>query len=109
MGSDFYPLPLFINRLFPSSSMAIEDEIIHWWKDEKGEQHRNAMRIERENAQEVNGFPRDGVIVFRIMNSASQQSIRLSPDEALRISTQLLAVAKELLNQKRKLWNEHED
>ncbi len=89
--------------------MATEDEILHWWKDDKGESHRNALRLEREDSQEVNGFPRDGVIIFRIMNSVSQQSIRLSPDEALRVSTQLLAIAKELLNQKRKLWQEHED
>lgn len=87
----------------------IEDEIIHWWKDEKGEPHRNALRVERENAQEVNGFPRDGVIVVRILNTVSQQSIRLSPDEALRISTQMLSTAKELLNQKRQLWHSHED
>lgn len=87
----------------------VEDELIHWWKDDKGENHRNALRIEREDAQAVNGFPRDGVVVVRILNSVSQQSIRLSPDEALRMSTQLLAVSKELLNQKRRLWNTHGD
>ncbi|MEM4634074.1 MAG: hypothetical protein QW275_02875 [Candidatus Anstonellaceae archaeon] len=87
----------------------VEEEIIHWWKDEKGESHRNALRIESEPASEQNGFPRDGVIIFRIMNSVSQQSIKLSPDEALRISTQLLSIAKELLNQKRQLWNSHDD
>ncbi|MCX8197969.1 MAG: hypothetical protein N3F07_02115 [Candidatus Micrarchaeota archaeon] len=87
----------------------VEEEIIHWWKDEKGESHRNALRIESEPASEINGFPRDGVITIRIANSVSQQAIRLSPDEALRVSTQLLSVAKELLNQKRQLWNTHED
>ena len=87
----------------------IEEEIIHWWKDEKGESHRNALRIEREDAQEVNGFPRDGIVTLRILNSVSQQAIKLSPDEALRISTQLLSVAKEVLNQKRALWHSHED
>ncbi len=56
----------------------------------------------------MNGFPRDGIVVVRLMNSASQQAIRLSPDEALRFSVQLAAVAKEMLNQKRSLWNEHE-
>jgi hypothetical protein len=89
--------------------MLIEEEIVHWWKDEKGESHRNALRIEREDAQEVNGFPRDGVVTLRIMNSVAQQAIKLSPDEALRISTQLLSVAKEVLNQKRSLWHSHDD
>ena len=59
----------------------IEEEIIHWWKDDKGESHRNALRLETENAQEVNGFPRDGTIVVRILNTVSQQSMRLSPSD----------------------------
>ena len=87
----------------------IEEEVIHWWKDDKGESHRNALRLESEPPTEPNGFPRDGVVVVRIMNSASQQAIRLSPDEALRMSTQLLSIAKGLLNQKRIMWNHHED
>ncbi len=89
--------------------MVVEEEIIHWWKDDKGESHRNALRIEREDAQEVNGFPRDGLVTVRILNTVSQQAIRLSPDEALRLSTQLLAVSKDLLQQKRRLWQAHED
>ncbi|MDE1797828.1 MAG: hypothetical protein KGH63_00290 [Candidatus Micrarchaeota archaeon] len=89
--------------------MVVEEEIIHWWKDDKGESHRNALRIEREDAQEINGFPRDGQITLRILNTVSQQAIRLSPDEALRISTQLLSVSKDLLQQKRWLWQSHED
>lgn len=88
--------------------MPIEEEIIHWWKDEKGESHRNALRLESEQPAVINGFPRDGLITLRLMNSTNQQAIKLSPDEALRISTQLLSVAKEMLNQKRALWNEHE-
>ena len=87
----------------------IEEEIIHWWKDEKGESHRNALRLESEPASEQSGFPRDGVITLRIMNSVAQQAIKLSPDEALRISTQLLSVAKDLMNQKRQMWNHHDD
>ena len=87
----------------------IEEEIIHWWKDEKGESHRNALRLESEPASEQNGFPRDGVITVRIMNTVSQQAIKLSPDEALRISTQLLSVAKDLMNQKRRMWNTHDE
>ncbi|MFA5108704.1 MAG: hypothetical protein WC492_04195 [Candidatus Micrarchaeia archaeon] len=88
--------------------MIIEDEIIHWWKDDKGEKHRTQLRIEREDAQDVNGFPRDGVVAVRIANTTGQAAIKLSPDEALRLSTQLLAVSKELLNQKRRLWQVHE-
>ena len=87
----------------------IEEEIIHWWKDDKGESHRNALRLESEPASEANGFPRDGVITVRIMNTVAQQAIKLSPDEALRIRTQLLSVAKELMQQKRTMWNHHED
>jgi len=89
--------------------MVVEEEIIHWWKDEKGESHRNALRIESEPPQLNNGFPRDGLITLRLQNSASSQAIKLSPDEALRLSTQLLAVAKDLLQQKRALWNSHGD
>lgn len=96
-------------RAHPSSMATVEEEIIHWWKDDKGESHRNALRIESEPTSEYNGFPRDGVVTLRIMNTVSQQAIKLSPDEALRISTQLLSVAKDLLNQKRQMWNHHED
>ena len=87
----------------------IEDEIIHWWKDEKGELHRNALRVESDPPQRFNGFPRDGVVTVRLVNTMSQQAIRLSPEEALKVSTQLLSVAKEMLNQKRLLWNEQEE
>jgi len=87
----------------------IEEEIVHWWKDEKGENHRNALRIESEEPQLINGFPRDGLITIRIMNSSSAQAIKLSPDEALKVSTQLLTVAKELLNHKRDLWKRFEE
>lgn len=87
----------------------IEEEIVHWWKDEKGESHRNALRIESDPANEQNGFPRDGIVTLRIMNSVAQQAMKLSPDEALRLSTQLLSVAKDLMHQKRTMWNHHED
>jgi hypothetical protein len=89
--------------------MPIEEEIVHWWKDDKGESHRNALRIESENPQMANGFPRDGLITLRIMNSVSAQAIKLSPDEALRISTQLLTIAKELINDKRAMWKNFEE
>ncbi len=83
----------------------IEDEIVHWWKDEKGESHKNVLRIESDGPQMINGYPRDGIITIRHINSKGQLAIKLNPDEALRLSTQLLAVAKELLNKKRSLWN----
>lgn len=88
--------------------MLIEDEIIHWWKGDDDKMHRTILRIEREDASEQNGFPRDGVITIRIINTIGQVAIKLSPDEALRVSTQSLAVAKELLNQKRRLWQKHD-
>jgi hypothetical protein len=103
-------LRAFICHESPASCMAtIEEEIIHWWKDDKGESHRNALRLESEPASESNGFPRDGIITLRILNTVSQQAIKLSPDEALRVSTQLLSVAKDLMQQKRRMWNAHED
>ncbi len=89
--------------------MCVEEEIIHWWKDEKGESHRNCLRLESEAPKLMNGFPRDGIVTVRLMNTVGNQAIKLSPDEALRMSTQLLQVAKELLNQKRALWAQHED
>ena len=87
----------------------IEDEIVHWWKDEKGEQHRTILRIESESPTQSNGFPRDGLLTLRVVNTVSATAIKLNPAEALQVSTQLLAVAKDLLNQKRKMWQSHED
>lgn len=86
----------------------IEDEIVHWWKDEKGEQHKTILRLESEPPSENNGFPRDGIILVRLINSTGNVGMKINPDEALRLSTQLLAIAKTLLNEKRKLWNEKE-
>lgn len=83
----------------------IEDEIVHWWKDqEDGEQHKTILRIESEEAQLCNGFPRDGKIVVRLINTTAALAIKLNPDEALRLSTVLLSVAKEAINNKRVLW-----
>ncbi|MEM3400241.1 MAG: hypothetical protein QXP42_05405 [Candidatus Micrarchaeia archaeon] len=89
--------------------MTVEDEIVHWWKDENNESHRNILRIESEKPQVVNGFPRDGVITIRIINGSGAQAMKLSPDEALRLSSELMAISKELLNAKRVLWNQHEE
>ncbi|MEM4707365.1 MAG: hypothetical protein QXL47_02030 [Candidatus Anstonellales archaeon] len=86
----------------------IEDEVVHWWKDEKGEQHKTILRLESEPPSENNGFPRDGIIIIRLINTTGNVAMKLNPDEALRLSTQLLAIAKTLLNEKRKLWNEKE-
>lgn len=87
----------------------IEDEIIHWWNGEDGKKHKTTLRLERENSSEYNSFPRDGTVTIRVANTIGHAAIKLSPDEALRVSTQLLAVAKELLNQKRELWNKREE
>jgi hypothetical protein len=88
--------------------MNVEDEVIHWWKDDKGEQHRTILRLESDSPTSSNGFPRDGVITVRVMNTVGQVAIKLSPDEALRVSTQLVSVAKEMLNKKRKMWRERD-
>jgi len=98
-----------ILKMKQRSESTIEDEIIHWWKDDATELHRNALRLETERAQMVNGFPRDGTVLFRLINDTSQMSMKLSPDEALRIGTELLTLGKELINQKRNLWNRYED
>lgn len=104
----FHPFLTAGNDRVAATEM-IEEEIIHWWRDEAGELHRNALRLESDTPQRVNGFPRDGIITLRLMNTASQQAMKLSPEEALKVSTQLLAVAKELMNAKRLLWNEQEE
>lgn len=88
--------------------MAVEDEIIHWWNDEKGISHRTIFRIESSPPEIYNGFPRDGFVYLKLSNSTGYATIRLNPDEVLRISTQLLNVSRELLNQKRKMWNAYE-
>ena len=90
------------------SPMPIEDEVIHWWKDDKGEQHRTILRLESEAPTTSNGFPRDGLITVRVMNTVGQAAIKLSPDEALRMSSQLMSLSKEMLNKKRKMWRERE-
>ncbi len=87
----------------------IEEEIIHWWKDEKGEQHRTILRLESNPPFLDKSFPRDGIITLRIINTIGTVAIKLSPDEALKLSTQLLGIAKELLNKKRRLWNKFND
>ncbi len=88
--------------------MAIEDEIIHWWKDEKGMQRRTILRVESVPPEINNGFPRDGYIFIKIFSESGGATIRINPDEALRLSTQLLNISRELLNKKRKLWNSYE-
>jgi len=88
--------------------MTIEDEITHWWKDEKGAYQHHAIRLESEKPQRYNGFPRDGRVVVRLLGPSGSTAMKLSPDEALRLSTQLVAIAKDMLNQKRVLWAEQE-
>ena len=88
----------------------IEDELNHWYKKEDtGETARSGLRVESEAPAMNNGFPRDGLITLRIMNGAGALGFRLSPEEALKLSTLLLAVAKEMINQKRSLWQNFND
>jgi hypothetical protein len=84
----------------------IEDEIVHWYKDDKGETHRSSLGLESEGPQMVKGFPRDGLLTVRLNNSVGNVGFRMSPDEALRFSTVLQSVARELLLKKRGLWQQ---
>lgn len=86
----------------------LEDEIVHWYKDDKGETHRTCLRVETDPPQVVNGFPRDGLMTVRIANTASAIGFRLNPDETLRLGTLLLALAREQLLKKRVLWQQVE-
>ena len=88
--------------------MAVEDEIVHWWKTAEGVQRRTVLRIESTPPEIHNGFPRDGYIFIKIFSESGNATIKISPDEALRLSTQLLNLSRELLNKKRKLWNSYE-
>lgn len=87
----------------------IDEEITHWFKDEKGETHRTGLRIETEPAQMNKGFPRDGLLTLRICNTEGSTGFKLSPDEALRLGTLLLAIAREQLLAKRILWQQLEE
>ncbi|MFH0972101.1 MAG: hypothetical protein V1835_06065 [Candidatus Micrarchaeota archaeon] len=86
----------------------IEDELIHWFKDEKGESHKSTLRLETDPPTVQNTYPRDGVITLRMMNGIGTIGFKMSPDEALRLGTHLLNLAKEELAMKRKLWNNRE-
>lgn len=90
-------------------SHMIEEELIHWFVDEKEKKHRSALRIESIPPTLNKGYPRDGIITLRIMNGIGAIGFKCSPDEALKLSTQLLTVAKEQLQKKRRLWNERDE
>lgn len=87
----------------------IDEEITHWFKDEKGETHRSGLRIETEPASMSRGFPRDGAMILRICNTEGSHGFRLNPDEALRLGTMLLALSREQLLAKRALWQQLEE
>lgn len=87
----------------------IEDELAHWFKDEGGQNHKSTLRLETDAPQLNNGYPRDGVITLRIMNGGGAIGFKLSPDEALRLGTHLLQLAKEQLQKKRRLWNDRDE
>lgn len=88
----------------------IEDEIIHWWKDDNdGSNHKTVLRLESENPILSNAFPRDGKVVVRLINTVSSQAIKLSPDEGLRIGTLLMTISRELIDKKRKMWQKTDE
>ena len=87
----------------------LEDEIVHWYKDDKGEAHRTCLRVESEPPQNVSGFPRDGLLTVRLANTVGSVGFRLNPGEALQLGTLLMALAKEQLLKKRVLWQQMEE
>ncbi|MFA5247440.1 MAG: hypothetical protein WC408_06155 [Candidatus Micrarchaeia archaeon] len=87
----------------------IEDELVHWYKDDDGVSHKSALKLETAVPTSVNGYPRDGTITLRIANTIGTVGFRLSPDEALRVSSLLCQLSKELINKKRVLWQQEDD
>lgn len=84
----------------------LEEEIVHWSKKEET-LIRRSLRIESYSPKMERGFPKDGYIFIKISKNEEKLSIRLSPEEALRVGTQLISISKELLNKKRKLYNSY--
>ena len=89
--------------------MAVEDELVHWYKDDGGASHKSALKLETAEPTESNGYPRDGTITVRIENTIGKVGFRLSPDESLRVAALLMQLSKELINKKRALWKGHEE
>jgi hypothetical protein len=87
----------------------IEDELVHWYKDDSGASHKSALKLETAQPSCANGYPRDGTITVRIQNTVGIVGFRLSPDEALRVSSLLGQLSKELINKKRALWQQEDD
>ena len=89
--------------------MALEDELVHWYKDDDGASHKSALKLETSDPATQNGYPRDGIVTLRIANTIGTVGFRLSPDEALRVSSLLAQLAKELINKKRQLWQQEDE
>lgn len=87
----------------------LEDELVHWYKDDNGVSHKSALKLETADPVTANGYPRDGTITLRIANTIGTVGFRLSPDEALRVSAELCQLSKEMLNKKRALWQQEDD
>jgi len=87
----------------------IEDELVHWYKDDDGVSHKSALKLETAEPTQANGYPRDGTITLRIANTIGTVGFRLSPDEALRVSSLLCQLSKELINKKRALWQQDDE
>jgi len=87
----------------------IEDELVHWYKDDDGASHKSGLKLETAEPTSANGYPRDGTITLRLTNTVGTVGFRLSPDEALRVSSLLSQLSKELINKKRALWQQEDD
>ena len=87
----------------------IDEEITHWYKDEKGELHRTCIRLESAPPQLVKGYPKDGLITIRLTNTVGAIGFKLNPAEALQLSMSLINLAREQMQSKRSLWQAFEE
>ncbi len=82
----------------------IEEEIKHWYKDDEGKNHTSVLRLETKDPLLNKGYPHDGNITLRIMNTVGVIGFRLSCEESLKLSLLLSTLAKELIQKKRVLY-----
>jgi hypothetical protein len=84
--------------------MATVSQYPHFYQDKEGKQHRNMLQLEAEEPRLEKNFPKDGSVMIRIQDEEAQKAFKMTPQEALQLGTELEAVAKELMEGKRKLW-----
>ena len=87
----------------------IDEDITHWYKDEKGELQRTCIRLESAPPQLVKGYPKDGLITIRLTNTVGAIGFKLNPAEALQLSMSLTNLAREQMQSKRSLWQAFEE